>query len=124
MIIIIFQWATVCIEIQHGILKNVCSSLVLEMKKLSLYNPGLSAASAVSDRLSYLLSNHMSDSTGATVERSLMYSEAARQDTFRKWPHMNYKYVRICFKLFLLFTENIVYSFSDFYVKLRGYTPM
>ncbi|XP_076097651.1 dual E2 ubiquitin-conjugating enzyme/E3 ubiquitin-protein ligase BIRC6-like isoform X3 [Mytilus galloprovincialis] len=88
----ISKWATVCVEIQHCILKNVCSSLVTEMKKLSLFNPGLSAASAVSDRLSYLLNNHMSDSSSSTVERLLMYSEAARQDTFRKWPHMNYKW--------------------------------
>jgi len=90
--ILYLQWATVCIQFSHATLKGVCSGLVTEMKRLTLYNPGLSVASAISDRLSYLLPNQQAEGSTGPLERALMYSEAARQETFKKWPHMNYKY--------------------------------
>ncbi len=78
-------------------LKTVCCSLVLELKRLHQHVPGLPIASAIADRMSYLLPplipQHLQTDPGAgPVDRSLMYSEAARRDTFSKWPHMNYRY--------------------------------
>ena len=66
---------------------------MMELKRLHQNVPGLAIASAVNDRLSYLLPSNQADlNLGATpVDRSLMYSEAARRETFVKWPHMNYK---------------------------------
>ncbi|OWF45700.1 baculoviral IAP repeat-containing protein 6-like isoform X2 [Mizuhopecten yessoensis] len=87
------KWATVCVELPHAVLKSVCSSLVSEMRRLMVYNPGLSVASAISDRLTYLLPNpQLLEGSSAPCERAMMYSEAARQETFKKWPHMNYKW--------------------------------
>ncbi|XP_021344104.1 baculoviral IAP repeat-containing protein 6-like, partial [Mizuhopecten yessoensis] len=63
------------------------------MRRLMVYNPGLSVASAISDRLTYLLPNpQLLEGSSAPCERAMMYSEAARQETFKKWPHMNYKW--------------------------------
>lgn len=84
------QWATICLELPFATLKAVCTGLVNEMKRLSVNNPGLSVASAIGDRLNYLLPGS-GEGWSSTVERSLMYSEVARQKTFRTWPHMNYK---------------------------------
>ena len=89
-VVFLFQWATVCISVSHATLKSVCNSLVSEMRRLNLHNPGLSIASSVNDRLGYLLPSSQQD-PGAPIERNLMYSEAARRETFKKWPHMNYK---------------------------------
>lgn len=86
-----FQWATVCLDVQYNALKTASSSLVTEMKRLNIHRPGLSIASAVTDRLGYLLPSNTTELSNGTIERSLMYSEAARRDTFSKWPHMNYK---------------------------------
>ncbi|KAK3576772.1 hypothetical protein CHS0354_014586 [Potamilus streckersoni] len=86
------KWATVCLELQHCALKNVCSSLVAEMRRLNQHSPGLSIASTVTDRLGYLLPSSQPEITSGPVERTLMYSEAARRETFSKWPHMNYKW--------------------------------
>ena len=83
------KWATVCVSQPHCALKTVCSSLVLELKRLHQQNSGLPVASSVADRMSYLLPSSLSDSS--SVDRALMYSEAARRQTFSKWPHMNYK---------------------------------
>lgn len=86
----IFQWATICLKLPFSTLKTVCTGLVNEMKRLSMNNPGLSVASSIGDRLNYLLPNN-GEGWSNTVERSMMYSEVARQKTFRTWPHMNYK---------------------------------
>ncbi|XP_062579414.1 baculoviral IAP repeat-containing protein 6-like [Saccostrea cucullata] len=85
------KWATICLELPLTTLKAVCTGLVNEMKRLSMNNPGLSVASAIGDRLNYLLPNN-GEGWSSTVERSMMYSEVARQKTFRTWPHMNYKW--------------------------------
>jgi hypothetical protein len=86
------QWATVCFKLHYYTLKTVCSSLVAELKRLHQNNLGLSVASTISDRLLYLLANNH-DAGHSAVDRSLMYSEATRRETFAKWPHMNYKSV-------------------------------
>ncbi|XP_053375851.1 baculoviral IAP repeat-containing protein 6-like isoform X2 [Mercenaria mercenaria] len=86
------KWATVCLKVPYSSLKTASSSLVTEMKRMNIHRPGLSIASAVTDRLGYLLPSNISDLNNGTIERSLMYSEAARRDTFTKWPHMNYKW--------------------------------
>jgi len=54
-------------------------------------------ASAISDRLTCLMSNgsNSSELGASVVERALMYSELARRETFTKWPHGNYKYVML-----------------------------
>lgn len=80
------------LKLPHCALKTVCGSLVLELR-LQKNVPGLSVASAISDRLSYLLPGSGAESSGGQVDRTLMYSEAARRETFSKWPHMNYKWV-------------------------------
>ena len=102
-----FQWAAVCIDLPHHALKNVCSRLVSEMKRLNQHSAGLSIASAVTDRLGYLLPSSLPEvGHGPAVwERTLMYSEATRRETFTKWPHMNYKYVEAEGNL-LKFQEN------------------
>ncbi|CAH1791767.1 unnamed protein product [Owenia fusiformis] len=86
------KWSTVCLKLPHAWLKTVCSALVAEMKRLHHYEPGLSVASAVSDRLGYLLVGGKDEVNNGPVDRLNMYSEAARRDTFGKWPHMNYKW--------------------------------
>ncbi|XP_029637353.1 baculoviral IAP repeat-containing protein 6 isoform X1 [Octopus sinensis] len=86
------KWATVCIQLPHCALKTVCSNVVAEMKRLNQHRPGLSIAAAISNRLSYLLPSSLPEIGSGPVERSLMYSEAARRETFGKWPHMNYKW--------------------------------
>ncbi|XP_055956854.1 baculoviral IAP repeat-containing protein 6-like [Patella vulgata] len=86
-----YAWATVCLKLPHCALKSVCGNLVKEMKRANQHGHGLSIASAITDRLGYLLPSNISDA-GSGVERALMYSEAARRDTFIKWPHMNYKW--------------------------------
>lgn len=90
-----FKWCTVCLELPLGTLKSVFSGLVQELKRLNRCVPSLSIASAVTERLNSLLlppaTAEPSQSGVATVDRSLMFSEFARRETFGKWPHMNYK---------------------------------
>ena len=102
---IIFQWATVCVHLPHIALRTVCSSLVAELKRLHQHVAGLPVASAIQDRLACMLlpGPHDQHSTspasaatgggamGGSVDRAMMYSEAARRDTFSRWPHMKYK---------------------------------
>lgn len=79
-------------------IKSVCSSLVQELKRVNRLVPALAVASAINERLGSLLSANSPerDSSGSSpVDRVLMYSEAARKETFVKWPHMTYKYVMI-----------------------------
>ena len=93
LVLITLQWASVCLTLPHCSLKTVCSNLVLELKRLHQNVPGLAVASAVADRLNYLLPGSQGEMSVGPVDRSLMYSEAARKETFSKWPHMNYKWV-------------------------------
>ncbi|XP_066597963.1 baculoviral IAP repeat-containing protein 6 isoform X2 [Prorops nasuta] len=84
------KWNTICLELPHGSLKLVCSSLVIELKRQSTHIPALPIASAINERLNGLLPGLTLEN--APVERALMFSEAARRNTFSKWPHMNYKW--------------------------------
>ncbi|XP_052766452.1 baculoviral IAP repeat-containing protein 6-like isoform X2 [Mya arenaria] len=88
------KWATVCLDLPYHALRTVSTCLVTELKRINVFSQGLSIASAVADRLGYLLPSNEESLTcgGGQVERSAMYSEAARRDTFTKWPHMNYKW--------------------------------
>ncbi|ELT93547.1 hypothetical protein CAPTEDRAFT_223860 [Capitella teleta] len=85
------KWACVCLKLPHCALKAVCSGLVSELRPQKNV-PGLSVASSVIDRLGYLLPSNQLENVAGQVDRTLMYSEAARLETFLKWPHMNYKW--------------------------------
>jgi baculoviral IAP repeat-containing protein 6 len=63
----------------------------MDLKKHNKHIPALPIASAISERLNGLLPGLVID--GGTTDKVPMFSEAARRDTFFKWPHMNYKLV-------------------------------
>ncbi|CAB0044915.1 unnamed protein product [Trichogramma brassicae] len=84
------KWSTICVELPHAALKLVCSTLVVDLKKQNKHIPVLPIASAINERLNSLLPSSITLDPG-TNGKVLMYSEAARRDTFFKWPHMNYK---------------------------------
>ncbi|XP_063984704.1 baculoviral IAP repeat-containing protein 6 isoform X2 [Diachasmimorpha longicaudata] len=83
------KWNTICLELPHGILKLVCSGLVMELKRQNKHIPALPIASAINERLNGLLPGLILE--GGPADKALMFSEAARRETFSKWPHMNYK---------------------------------
>ncbi|XP_034941309.1 baculoviral IAP repeat-containing protein 6 isoform X2 [Chelonus insularis] len=84
------KWNTICLELPHGVLKLVCSGLVMELKKQNKHIPALPIASAINERLNGLLPGLILESVPA--DKVSMFSEAARRETFAKWPHMNYKW--------------------------------
>ncbi|KAL6430648.1 hypothetical protein ACFW04_006912 [Cataglyphis niger] len=84
------KWNTICLELPHGSLKLVCSGLVMELKRQNRHIAALPIASAINERLNGLLPSLALESGPA--DRALMFSEAARRNTFPKWPHMNYKW--------------------------------
>ncbi|XP_019627384.1 PREDICTED: LOW QUALITY PROTEIN: baculoviral IAP repeat-containing protein 6-like [Branchiostoma belcheri] len=85
-------WACVSLELPHCALKSVYSGLVNERKRTNL-GPALPIASAIVERLSSLLAAGSAEgATAGVVDRALMYSEAARRETFKNWPHMNYRW--------------------------------
>ncbi|XP_070181060.1 dual E2 ubiquitin-conjugating enzyme/E3 ubiquitin-protein ligase BIRC6-like isoform X3 [Littorina saxatilis] len=92
------KWATVCLQLQHSALRLVCSTLVSEMKRVqqgsagSQQGPGMPIASAIIDRLVHLLPSSIIEVGPGSIDKALMYSEAARRQTFSKWPHMGYKW--------------------------------
>jgi len=81
----------VCVELPLNTLKVVCAGLASELKTLNRRVPVLPVASALNERLNSLLPSCPVVDVGSGAERSQMYSEAARRQTFAKWPHMNYK---------------------------------
>lgn len=83
------QWSTICLELPHGVLKLVCSALVMELKKQNKHIPALPIASAINERLNGLLPGLILE--GGPSDKAHLFSEAARRETFSKWPHMNYK---------------------------------
>ncbi|KAJ4437546.1 hypothetical protein ANN_17691 [Periplaneta americana] len=84
------KWNSICLELPHCALKLVCAGMVQELKRQNRHIPALSIASAINERLNCLLPTYSSE--GVPADRALMFSEAARRDTFIKWPHMNYKW--------------------------------
>ncbi|XP_048457416.1 baculoviral IAP repeat-containing protein 6-like [Rhincodon typus] len=91
------KWATVTFHLPHHILKSVASAIVNELKKTNHNISALSVASSVMDRLSYLLPSarpELGVGPGRSVDRSLMYSEANRRETFTSWPHLGYRWAQ------------------------------
>ncbi|XP_063222017.1 baculoviral IAP repeat-containing protein 6 isoform X2 [Bacillus rossius redtenbacheri] len=84
------KWSTVCLELSHAALKAVCTGVVQELKRQNKHVPALSIASAINEHLTSLLPILSIDE--ATKDRAFMFSEAARRETFGRWPHMNYKW--------------------------------
>lgn len=91
------KWATVTFHLPHHVLKLVASAVVNELKKINQNVAALSVASSILDRLSYLLSSarpELGVGPGRSVDRSLMYSEANRRETFTSWPHAGYRWAQ------------------------------
>ncbi|MFT7805918.1 baculoviral IAP repeat-containing protein 6 isoform X6 [Arapaima gigas] len=91
------KWATVTFHLPHHVLKLVASAIVNELKKINQNVAALSVASSIMDRLSYLLPSarpELGIGPGRSVDRSLMYSEANRRETFTSWPHAGYRWAQ------------------------------
>ncbi|XP_029691286.1 baculoviral IAP repeat-containing protein 6 isoform X2 [Takifugu rubripes] len=91
------KWATVTFHLPHQIMKLVANAIVTELKKINQNVAALSVASSILDRLSYLLSStrpELGVGPGRSVDRSLMYSEANRRETFTSWPHAGYRWAQ------------------------------
>ncbi|XP_060609978.2 baculoviral IAP repeat-containing protein 6 isoform X2 [Anolis sagrei] len=91
------KWATVTFHLPHHVLKSIASAIVNELKKINQNIAALPVASSVMDRLSYLLPSarpELGVGPGRSVDRSLMYSEANRRETFTSWPHVGYKWAQ------------------------------
>lgn len=91
------KWATVTLHLPHHILKSVAGAIVNELKKINQNVAALPVASSVMDRLSYLLPSARQElgvGPGRSVDRSLMYSEANRRETFTSWPHVGYRWAQ------------------------------
>ncbi|KAM4590981.1 dual E2 ubiquitin-conjugating enzyme/E3 ubiquitin-protein ligase BIRC6 [Odontesthes bonariensis] len=91
------KWATVTFHLPHHVLKLVVGAIVNELKKINQNIAALSVASSIMDRLSYLLSSarpELGVGPGRSVDRSLMYSEANRRETFTSWPHAGYRWAQ------------------------------
>ncbi|XP_063047563.1 baculoviral IAP repeat-containing protein 6 isoform X3 [Engraulis encrasicolus] len=91
------KWATVTFHLPHHVIKVVASAIVNELKKMNQNVAALSVASSIMDRLSYLLPSgrpELGVGPGRSVDRSLMYSEANRRETFTSWPHAGYRWAQ------------------------------
>ncbi|XP_039594997.1 baculoviral IAP repeat-containing protein 6 isoform X2 [Polypterus senegalus] len=91
------KWATVTFHLPHHVLKSNASAIVNELKKINQNVAALSVASSIMDRLSYLLPSarpELGVGPGRSVDRSLMYSEANRRETFTSWPHVGYRWAQ------------------------------
>ncbi|XP_046884773.1 baculoviral IAP repeat-containing protein 6 isoform X4 [Hypomesus transpacificus] len=91
------KWATVTFHLPHHVLKLVASAIVNELKKINQNVAALSVGSSIMDRLSYLLPSarpELGVGPGRSVDRSLMYSEANRRETFMSWPHAGYRWAQ------------------------------
>ncbi|XP_041105893.1 baculoviral IAP repeat-containing protein 6-like isoform X2 [Polyodon spathula] len=91
------KWATVTFHLPHHVLKSVASAIVNELKKINQNVAALTVASSIMDRLSYLLPSarpELGVGPGRSVDRSLMYSEANRRETFTSWPHVGYRWAQ------------------------------
>uniref|UniRef100_A0A8C4Q1J4 Dual E2 ubiquitin-conjugating enzyme/E3 ubiquitin-protein ligase BIRC6 n=1 Tax=Eptatretus burgeri TaxID=7764 RepID=A0A8C4Q1J4_EPTBU len=91
------KWATVKICLPHYQLKTVAGAVVSELKRLGLYAAALPVAASLMDRLSYLLPSVQADlggGPGRPLDRTLMFSEANRRETFTSWPHPSYRWAQ------------------------------
>lgn len=86
-----------CLELKYSNFKMIASNVMLQLKKLERHIPALAIASAINKRLTDLLSSaRFIDSLAVTGnnQRYLMFSEAARRETFSQWPHMDYQWAK------------------------------
>ncbi|XP_059058319.1 baculoviral IAP repeat-containing protein 6 [Achroia grisella] len=81
------KWSTVTICLPQSTIRLVTIGVVQELKGQNRRIPALSIASAVGQRANDLVSCSRDEET-----RPLMYSEAERKETFKRWPHMDYKW--------------------------------
>ncbi|PZC74551.1 hypothetical protein B5X24_HaOG207685 [Helicoverpa armigera] len=81
------KWSTVTIHLPQSTLRLVTTGVVQELKGQNRRIPALAIASAVGQRANELVPCSRDEET-----RPLMYSEAERKETFKRWPHMDYKW--------------------------------
>ncbi|CAH4031478.1 baculoviral IAP repeat-containing protein 6 isoform X1 [Pieris brassicae] len=81
------KWSTVTITLSQSTLRLVMVGIVQELKGQNRRIPALSIASAVGQRANELMPCNRDEES-----RALMYSEAERKETFKRWPHMDYKW--------------------------------
>ncbi|CAK1549545.1 unnamed protein product [Leptosia nina] len=81
------KWSTVIIKISQSTLRMVMLGIVQELKGQNRRIPALAIASAIGQRANELLPFNRDEES-----RALMYSEAERKETFKRWPHMDYKW--------------------------------
>ncbi|KAG7298094.1 hypothetical protein JYU34_018862 [Plutella xylostella] len=81
------KWSTVTIQLSQSTLRLVTTGVVQELKGQNRRIPALAIASAVGHR-----ANELVPCSRDEESRALMYSEAERKETFKRWPHMDYKW--------------------------------
>ncbi|XP_075983137.1 BIR repeat containing ubiquitin-conjugating enzyme isoform X3 [Anticarsia gemmatalis] len=81
------KWSTVTVCLPQSTLRLVTTGVVQELKGQNRRIPALAIASAVGQRANELVPCSRDEET-----RPLMYSEAERKETFKRWPHMDYKW--------------------------------
>lgn len=74
------------IQLPQATVRLVTTGVVQELKGQNRRIPAMAIASAVGQRANELVPYSRDDES-----RALMYSEAERKDTFKRWPHMDYK---------------------------------
>ncbi|XP_013170740.1 PREDICTED: baculoviral IAP repeat-containing protein 6 isoform X4 [Papilio xuthus] len=79
------KWSTVTISLPQVTFRLVTAAVVHELKGQNRRVPALAIASAVRQRANELMPSARDGET-----RALMYSEAERKETFKRWPHMDY----------------------------------
>ncbi|KAL4711749.1 hypothetical protein ACJJTC_015815 [Scirpophaga incertulas] len=81
------KWSTVTICLPQSTVRLVTTGVVQELKGQNRRIPALAIASAVGQR-----ANELVPCSRDEEARPLMYSEAERKETFKRWPHMDYKW--------------------------------
>lgn len=86
----LLQWSTIVLEYPQNVLLYVFQHIMQQLKSKSEVSPALPVAAALTERAGYYATDFSID-TPVPLDRSLMYSEAARLATFKNWPHMAYQ---------------------------------
>ncbi|GBP88983.1 Baculoviral IAP repeat-containing protein 6, partial [Eumeta japonica] len=81
------KWSTATIQLPQSTVRSVMTTVVQELKGQNRRIPALAIASAVGQCANELVIGSRDEDT-----RALMYSEADRKQTFKRWPHMDYKW--------------------------------
>ncbi|KAI5632912.1 inhibitor of apoptosis domain-containing protein [Phthorimaea operculella] len=81
------KWSTVTISLPQSTVRLVTTGVVQELKTQNRRIPALAIASAVGQRANELVPCSRDEEV-----RPVMYSEAERKETFKRWPHMDYKW--------------------------------